>query len=372
MTDPSQFRLRESNGWVLPADSPVLRDHVRPQTRQTDHYLERYDRHTLYYDCVYLKDRAAYLFTAPRFLNLWKLFRTGLTADGKSPARIRRRTWLRFDQVEVAAPPGSLSLTFGEEARLIDARASLSGGFAGLNCLVTVNKNNALTWIADWAAYHVAVQGADGVVLFDNGSTDYRPSDICETLAQVPGLKTALVYSAPYPYGPSDKSGRFDVSPRFFQSAMLNIARRDALAKARAVLNIDIDEIVRRHEGQESVFDRATQTPLGMVMIDGTWAYPAPDTDGPVPQGAHVWQQEPPRSCNPKWCAVPSGWISKLGWSVHQIGPLRRPPRTAQNAASLLHCRGTSTGWKKKRFVPPKGLHHSPDLADFMARYFPG
>ncbi|OSP55561.1 hypothetical protein [Pseudoruegeria sp. SK021] len=360
-----------STGRVLPETSALLRDHVRPAARRSAHYLDRYDRHTLYFDCVYLPEDGSYLFTAPRLLNLWKPFRAGLSVDGKPVGRVRRRTWLRYEQVTVRAPAGRLRLNFDGDDQPVVARPSLAPAFAGLNCLLTVNKNNDLDWIANWAAYHVAAQGANGVILFDNGSTAYGVQDICAALSGLAGLKTAVVYAAPYPYGPSDKSSRFEVSPRFFQSAMLNIARRDALSGARAVLNIDIDEVVRRTDGGPSAFDLATQNPLGMVMIDGTWAYPGPEATGPVGHAAHVWQQVPPRGCNPKWCAVPGGWMSRLGWSVHQIGPVRVPPTTAQTQVQLLHCRGTSTGWKSQRFKTPKTLEHSAELARFMARNFP-
>jgi len=100
-------------GRVLPADGELLRDHVRPPARRSEHYLARYDRTTLYYDCVYLPERGTYLFTAPRLLNLWRPFRSGLAVAGAPVRRVRRRTWLRCEQVEVAAAPGALTLDLG-------------------------------------------------------------------------------------------------------------------------------------------------------------------------------------------------------------------------------------------------------------------
>ena len=52
------------------------------------------------------------------------------------------------------------------------------GAFAGRNCLMTLSRDNALDWIRDWAAFHVREHGADAVLFFDNGSTDYRPEEI--------------------------------------------------------------------------------------------------------------------------------------------------------------------------------------------------
>ena len=361
------------DGRILPADGALLRDHVRPEARRSDHYLERYDRTTLWYDCVYLADRGSYLFTAPRFLNLWAPFRRGLAIDGRPVRRLRRRTWLRCEQVEVTAPRGTLSLDLGDGRVPVPARDATGAGFAGLNCLVAVNKNNALDWIADWAGYHARAHGAEGVVLFDNGSTAYAPEAIAERLATVPGLARAVVFRAPYPYGPGDRSLRHEVSPRFFQTAMLNLARRDPLSRARAVLSIDIDEVILPPAAAVggSVFDAACRHWLGLVTIQGSWVHPAADTGGPVGQGAHHWREDPDRATNQKWAIRPGGPMDRFGWGVHRVDEVFQNLLTRQDRFRLLHCRGTSTGWKARRFDAPAKLVRDPDLAAFMAANFP-
>lgn len=369
MTD-ERFAALPLCGHVLPTGGPLLRDHVRPADRRSAHYLERYDRTTLYYDCVYLPDRQAYLFTAPRFLNLWTPFRDGLSVAGKPVSRVRRKTWLRCEQVEVPAPAGALSLTWQGTTAPVTARPAETGGFAGLNAVVAVNKNNALDWIADWAEYYVRAHGAEGVVLFDNGSTDYTPEDVAARLEGVPGLKRARVFSAPYPYGPSDHSRKLEVSPRFFQTGMLNIARRDALAVARAVLNVDIDEIAISATGK-NVFDAAVRHPLGLVTIQGSWVYPGPGTTGPVGHAAHRFRNDPDDRCNQKWCLNPRGLFGRFGWAVHRLDEVFQNMLTQQRDIRLAHCKGTSTGWKAKRFDLPPQLREDPALSKTMDRYFP-
>lgn len=84
MPDPICLSLA---GAVIPETVDLKRDHVRPPARRTEHYLERYDRRTLFYDCVFRPDLGGYLFTAPRFLNLWPEFRDRLRIDARrSPA----------------------------------------------------------------------------------------------------------------------------------------------------------------------------------------------------------------------------------------------------------------------------------------------
>jgi hypothetical protein len=370
MTDAA-IRTTALQGIVLPADGPILRDHVRPADRRSDHYLARYDRTTLFYDAVWLPGRQVHLITAPRFLNLWGPFRAGLRIDGQPVGRVRRRTWLRCEQVEIPGPSGALSLCWQGSDIPIPSRAAETDGFVGTNALVAVNRNNALDWIADWAAFYVRRHGADAVALFDNGSDAYAPQDIAHRLADVPGLRRVRVFAAPYPYGPADHSKRLEVSPRFFQTAMLNIAKRDALARARAVLNVDIDEICISASGQ-SVFDAAVRHPLGMVTIPGSWVYPAPGTTGPVGHGAHRFRNRPDDRCNQKWCQAPRGTFGRLfGWAVHRVDEVFQNLLTRQSDIRLLHCKGTSTGWKAKRFDLPPGLHEDSALAATMQAEFP-
>ena len=359
------------HGHVLGADGPVLRDHVRPADRRSAHYLARYDRTTLFYDAVWLPDRQVHLVTAPRFLNLWAPFRAGLRMDGAPVRRVRRRTWLRCEQLEVPGPAGALSLHWQGRNHPIPSRRCETAGFAGTNALVTVNRNNALDWIADWAAFYQRRHGADAVVLFDNGSDAYAPQDIADRLATVPELRRVRVFAAPYPYGPAESGGRFELSPRFFQTAMLNIARRDPLARARAVLNVDIDEICMSRRGA-SVFDAAARHPLGMVTIPGSWVYPAPGTSGPVGHGAHRFRNQPDDRCNQKWCQAPGGAFGRVfGWAVHRVDEVFQNLLTRQADIRLVHCKGTSTGWKAKRFDLPANLRKDPALAAIMQAEFP-
>ncbi|MEM8555021.1 MAG: hypothetical protein AAGF71_09405, partial [Pseudomonadota bacterium] len=186
----------------------------------------------------------------------------------------------------------------------------------------------------------------------------------------VRGLKQALIYSAPFPYGPADKSARMDVSPRFFQTSMLNIARRDALDQARAVLSIDIDELVVGPEGR-SVYDAAVANRLGMATIPGHWVYPAPNHEGPAPQSLHTYRAVPDAKTNGKWCMTPRGLMSRgFGWAVHKIGGVVQVLFTRQNEFQLLHCRSCSTGWKTGRYTNLHDLAEDPQLSALMSRHF--
>ncbi len=355
-------------GAVLPDTVPAARRHVRPEARRSDHYLARYDRKTLFYDCVYQADRGGYLLTAPRFLNLWPEFRNRLRRDGAPVTRLRRRQRGKYEQVWVPGPEGRLSLDWPQLWPIVP-RPDIARFFARLNAVVTVNKDNDLAWIRGWVRYHVEVHGLQAAVVFDNGSTAYSPEALAGTLAQVPGLQVACVLSAPYPYGPRDSGQRFEIRPKFLQPALLNLARTDILRQARAVLNADIDELVLRRTGP-NVFDRAHHAWGGAVRLPGRWAYPAPHTAMPAGHGVHHMRGTPEMLSNPKWCARPAHGLSRLGWFVHHVGgeAFRLLPR--QTACEFVHCRGTSTGWKGTRYRLPDKLRPDSELEALMARHF--
>ncbi|MEM1361109.1 MAG: hypothetical protein AAGF94_05265 [Pseudomonadota bacterium] len=352
------------DGLRVPEGSPILRRHVRPPERRTAIYTERFDRRTLFYDAVALAGQDAVLLTAPRFLNLWPILRDGLRRDGRRLPRhaLHRRTYLRCEQVLIKHPGGALSLEMMGHSYEINVRRSGQPLFAGRRVVMAVNKNNDLEWVRDWARFHAHRHRADGVLIFDNGSTSYTPDALAENLADMPELARAVVIAAPFPYGPADKGGRFDVPPRFFQTAMFNLARRDLVANAASVLSVDIDELVDGPQG-ESIFAAAEMSRLGMVTFPGIWTFPAPGTEGPAPQRTHVFQPPHPDRCHQKWCIAPAGPMGRVAWNVHKLGGPLQPLFTMSRKFRLLHCRAASTGWKPDRFLLPGDLQKDAEIS---------
>lgn len=366
MPDPICLTLA---GAVIPDSADVMRDHVRAPARRSAHYMDRYDRRTLFYDCVYRTDLGGYLFTAPRFLNLWSEFRDRIRLDGVPVANLSRKNHQKYEQVVVKSPRSELSLDWKGGGWSIPARSDVAAQFTGLNTVVTVNKNNDLAWIRDWLRFHVDRHGLQAALIFDNGSTRYSQQALADT-AGTCGLQQVCIASADYPYGPRDSGKGREIRPKFLQPALLNLARTDILRTARAVLNVDIDELVLRRNGP-SVFDRAVQSWSGAVRLPGQWAYPSPSDPAPTPHAAHLWRvQNTTKRSNPKWCAVPNGHLSRLGWFVHHVGGEAFRLLADQKDCEFIHCRGTSTGWKGNRFDMPDPLDKDPEL-ETLFRAFP-
>lgn len=363
-------RVVDLHGFLLSADAPILRDHVRAEADRDAAYLSAYDRQTLFYDAFRPIGADHVILTAPPFLNLWPLCRSGLRIDGHCPRTLRRRQFAQDEQIVLRVPARArISFRQGDIETPIEVRQGEARAFAGLNCLLAVVKDEPLDWISNWFAYHHSAHRAEAAVLFDNGSAVYDAATLARHLSALPGMKAALVYSAPFPYGPAGARRKGERHPRFFQNAMLDLARVDALLHARAVLSVDIDELVWSRSGR-SVFDAAARFRHGMVKIQGEWIYPPPETPMPAPQPAHTHRAEPPRKTAQKWCAVPSGLLSRFGWSPHHVGGNLVRLFARSEEFRLLHCRGTSRGWKSGRFDRPETVE-SPEIAALMARHLP-
>lgn len=331
-------------GLRLPNGSAALRDHVVNAPHQTADYLAKYDRHTLFYDCQYDTARGRFLFTAPRLLNLWPMFRDGLRIDGRPVRGLRRKVFPKCEIITLKSPFGPVSAAIEGNALTVSPRRLDTGLFDGANAIVTMSKNNPLTWIADWGRFYVKTHGLTAILFIDNGSDAYSLAELADTLGGIDGLKHVTILSAPYPYGPLVSGRAAKIKPNFLQSAALNMARCGPLSRANAVLNVDIDELVQGPDGA-SLFDAARSAWHGTLNIGGEFVFPAPETSGPAPQREHLFRAVPPRISTRKWAARPTGMLSRLGWFVHQVGgePFRLVPESRD--FRLVHCSAANLSW---------------------------
>ncbi|WP_108125535.1 hypothetical protein [Saccharospirillum mangrovi] len=366
----AQGTIIELPGLILPEESSIRRQHVRKPNRWTEHYIERYDSTTFLYDCFYQPEKGCYVVTAPRFLNLWPYLKNHLYANGQRfKGRIKRFTWQRCEQAEIYAPAEShLTIMADDFTDALPVRQTEQDRFAGLNVAMAMNKNNKLEWIRDWALYHAHNHGLEGVCLFDNGSTDYSREDLLQTLQTVPGIKQAVVIHAPFPYGPVNKSKKLEISPRFLQTSMFNIARRDLFNKARAILNVDIDELVVLNK-ETSVFDAAVNSRLGAVSFRELRVHPNKDDATAASHRSHAMVKKDAKPGNTKWCVKGSGFMNHFGWAVHRFGG-GFFLLTETKSFTYLHCHSATTNWKN-RIRKQENLEESKFAKAALSR-FPG
>src|SRR5690606_4257814 len=98
--------------------------------------------------------------------------------------------------------------------------------FSGRRVLFSMNKDNELGWVREWARHHQRHHGTDTVILFDNGSTRYGVDELRATLNEA-GIADAMVPSWPYLFGARDRATKREPFwAHFLQNAAMSVAMR--------------------------------------------------------------------------------------------------------------------------------------------------
>lgn len=309
-------------------------------------YDETYDFHTIAYDVIWVEQRKSLLFICPKLLNLERIFKSAsITAYGVSLSRHRIRRYRRHDEVWIKCDrrPEGIKLTFNEFILNVNVSPQ-EHVFENKNVLMTKSKDNDLVWISDWLTHHAKDQSANAALIFDNDSREYPLSDLQQTMENVDGIEVAHAIASNFPFG-SWKARKLLHRSMFYQAAMLAITRYRFLHCARAVLPIDIDELVCG----ANVFDAAVNTRFGYVTVGCSWRYSKLANDQIPLHRDHIWRQEPDAPCKEKYCLSPGRWFTDTTWDIHGLHryAFNRVMKIAD--AHILHCEHVSNGWKRNR-----------------------
>ncbi|MBV1901439.1 MAG: hypothetical protein KUG56_07180 [Kordiimonadaceae bacterium] len=242
--------------------------------------------------------------------------------------------------------------------------------FAGRRVVFTMFKYEPLPWLVDWADFNVKYHGADALLVYHNNSVHYSTAEISEALAAVEGLERVVVVHWPFKYGPgADGTGHWDST--FCQLGMFAQARARYLAKAKSVLNTDIDELVIT-EGHKSLFEMAEQSTEGYVPFGGV-AIAGEETvadasehrrhkdftrRGDTPFGGAVGR---------KWVVVPHLCQPENQWVVHGVKGMAVNEALSAKA-TLCHFMGISTHWKPGANRGWKNARKFPRLEEAYAK----
>ena len=361
------------NSLRLRSDGELRREMPLPPARQHKNYSADFDALTVFYDCFYDDRLKQVVIVCPRLLNLWPIIRKGLTLDNQRICKnVRRKKYLRLEILRISVParPKTVGLHAGGEYYSASIGNQTCELFAGRNCLIAISKNNPLEWIVDWARYHASAHGADAVILFDNGSSIYSADEVQARITAIPGIASCRVVSAPFPYGPhSGIRGRFGpvIPTKFLQASLFNVAQLRFLATARAVLSVDIDELVWPIK-DGSIFDAAVDSRFGMVSFFGRWVYPAAPSDKVRHESHQCRNRNDKRGASPKWCVTPRGIAGRFSWATHRPGGAFYP-FTISWKLGFWHFFSCSTNWKFDRSKPVDNLVRSNELVSVLARH---
>jgi hypothetical protein len=321
-----------------------------PGTRIDDPaYWEKYDNETLIYDSVFLPEKGQLRIFLPKPFNFGDQLRDArFLLDGR-PAKPRWSKNIRVDVLEFSAAglPTDCVMELPDTQLTIRLSETSHDRFLGRNVLYTMVHNDNLTWIRDWILAHVRNHGTDAVLIANNNSSAYSSAELAGAMAEIPGLAVADVLEVPLKYGPTTRTSKQAGTANFLQPACLNIVRDRFLAKARAVLACDVDELVFHPDGC-SIYDATVGSVLKYKTFRGSWRY-APPTAHTVTHADHILADARAPRCHSKYCIVPDSFFGRMVWAVHSLEHVNRRIFRPMNAFQFFHCRSISTSWKIAR-----------------------
>ena len=364
---------------ALPFDNPVRRLPRVPDRKRPAAFNTAFDDRTLFYDCFWHADGTRILLVGPPWVNMEAGHRlasyVAMPSGTKLTPKFHRSLSTMITELGgAAAGTDAVEVLFAGAKLSLVVQPNSCRDLAGRKLLFSINKNNDLAWIREWAAFHARMHGTDGVVLVDNASTLYEPGEILATLQAVPGIAYAAVASWPYSFGPIDPAVKANPYwSRFLQIGSMSMVLRRYGELCYGLLDCDIDELASTRSGR-SIYDLAHDSRGGLVAFRGTWIEAVPSGHGPHRDySQRLSDPKKALSRQRKWALDPSRpWVRRLSvhpyW--HWIEGRAWFSKSMPEDARYWHFKGINTNWKQARTTPPAGdLEPDPLLAETMVRY---
>ena len=241
--------------------NPIRRTMPRlPHLRQPD-YEQKFDFKTVFYDCFRSVDASWCVLLGPPLINLEpvvipdlpNLLHCQSSLDVRLISHIAWKVSTRILLLSYGSERRKVALTFPmtlfRQSEII-VQPNHCDIFPNRKVLLTLSKNNELSWIGDWVHFFARRHGCDAVLFYDNASTKYEIVRIYETISSIPGIEVVVVVNWPYMYGPqgSDRdAGATKIAlglKLFADQVFWSMRDTDFLALREAVVNADVDELV--------------------------------------------------------------------------------------------------------------------------------
>lgn len=330
----------------------------------------RYDFDTFFYQATRVGNDV--VLVAPKLLNFRRLFRqVQFTISGQAVDRVQIFSFYRHAVIWLRRAPkgGVLNVKFpdGSDAST-PIVAENYGLFADQNTQMIISKDNDLRWIRDQLSFHAGECGVEALCFIDNGSTAYSLEQLASVIGSV-GLKSAALVSMPYTWGGVNRKPVH--RELYLQTAAYNLVRLQYLARARAVVRLDADEMLMPKPKGETVFDLARKSRGGFVRFVGRNRYPGPDDVPPVDFKDHRWVRTGGDVAGNNWCINPQGPLGRFQWRCHNLEHNVFDKFQMLDGDYFYHCLGIGTGWKSPdRASSEEKLSHSDVDAQFWDEVF--
>ncbi len=368
----------------LPPDGPKRLPRA-PKRRRPEKFWGAFEDKALFYDCFWDAGGERVLLAGPPPLNLENDFREAKFTAQPSGKRLvasffPSRSTMLTELADVPEQTGEIKIDFAGLQMSIAVQPNEEHRFAGRNIITTMNRDNDLDWIVKWLDWHAVMHGADAAVIFDNGSGAYTHEELERAVSSVNGISAICIISWPYQYGPYDPGVIFHRHwANFLQMASLQVLHRRIGARANAILNCDIDELVGRGRGSD-VFSRARDSDLGLVTLKGQWVEPVVG-EADLNCSHHLRYRYRDKSrlksiCANKWCLDPSrNWLLPLQIkpNVHRIYGIDKSVGRNATKMPFFHFKAINTNWKERRRTEdalPTSRHVRLDELDSEVREY--
>jgi hypothetical protein len=344
---------------ALSPDTPAGRVPRASGRQRPAAFAAAFDTRTLFYDCFRHADGKRILLVGPPPYGID--YRGATFTAGSVTLRARFYASLSTMITELSGAPAdatAVRVSIAGETHELVVQPSSCAALTGRRLLFTINRDNELGWIREWAEYHARAHGTDAVIVVDNGSTRYGVDELQATLAAVPGVAVAAAPSWPYSFGPFDPAVTNNPYwARFLQIGSMSMVLRRYGEAAYGLLDCDIDELAGTTSGR-SIYDLAHESRGGLVVFRGTWIEAV--GEGARHRDFTQRRTDPKAALSPqrKWCLDPTRpWVRRLSvhpyW--HWIEGRAWFSKTMPEDATYWHFRGINTNWKEARKAAPAG-----------------
>lgn len=195
------IKIIDCNPLVLPVHSELYRIPPRPQDKMEDGYLTKYDGHTLAVDAFNAGPNVRLI--GPPLLNLNEFMSDArIILDGYGSANFSWQDYHKMSRakVEKTGSVQNLRLEIGRETLDVPVAGDDLSSFQGSNVLITMNKNNRLENIYDWALNFAKNHDVDSMIIYENRSHYYSLEEMADYLASLP-LKKIYLVDWPFKFG---------------------------------------------------------------------------------------------------------------------------------------------------------------------------
>ncbi|WP_070975300.1 hypothetical protein [Corynebacterium sp. MC3] len=347
-----KITLATPNSVSLP-EGAIRRAAARPQHLQDPTYAEKYDDSTLFYDIVLVGEDV--VLSGPPLLNLEEHVRSAtVTIDGEV-AIFEKTEALERSQITIFSLPSppenstvSFTLRIESLGLFVESEIDISSYeiLKDSKVLMTLQKNEELAWIRDWAQFYVKNHGVNAVIIYDNGSDRYSPQDIAKAVASIDGIGHVVVVDWGFKYGPQ---GSPWVGPGvawdsdFCQIGAFQNCRYKWTTKAVGWINCDVDELIVPLK-KRTIFDELEHSSSGVVGVGGRWiSNIAVDLqEGQLPR---YWNFPyfTAQECNAKWVMA----SDRVKPSAHPTAHYVRGVGECKSSDFMLaHFKPLNSGWK--------------------------